>query len=384
MTSPAHRTLLVGVLVGLLVALAGMVTLWPSDVPQAPPSEVEGVDVIDGRIDHVEYLRDDDSGFLPGAIIVDVTATIEDTGEQVTFEMVDEAPDSFEAGQPVHLQVMDMGGGEVMYQVMDVRRDGPLLWLLALFVTAVVGFGRWQGVRALAGLALTFVLILTFIIPAILVGANPIAVTLIGAVPIMILTLYLSHGFNPKTTAAVIGTATALAITGALAWSFANLASLTGYTSEEARLLSLEVGGLNLQGLLLAGIILGGLGVLDDVTMSQSSTVFALRRAAPAATFRELFTNALSVGRDHVAATVNTLFLAYAGASLPLLILFVIGGQGWGSLVTSELVAVEIVRTLVGSVGLIAAVPITTALAAWLVNQKGVEGAEPEPRPSAD
>src|SRR5699024_6995009 len=150
-----------------------------------------------------------------------------------------------------------------------------------------------------------------------------------------------SHGFNPKTTAAVVGTAVALVITGLLAWGFANAASLTGYTSEEARLLSLEVGGLNLQGLLLAGIILGGLGVLDDVTMSQSSTVFALRRASSEAGFKELFTNALAVGRDHVAATVNTLFLAYAGASLPLLILFVIGGQTWGEVITSELVAVE-------------------------------------------
>ena len=373
--SRAHRVLLVGVVVGVAVSVFGAVLLWPRDVPEPPPSEVEGVDVVDGRIDDVAFLREDDMGFLPGAIVVDVTATIEETGEQVTFEMVDEAPDSFEAGQRVRLQIMEMEDGELMHQVVDVRRDQPLLWLLALFATAVIGFGRWQGVRALLGLVLTFVVILTFIVPAILAGSNPVAVTLIGAVPIMVLTLYLSHGFSAKTTAAVVGTAAALLITGLLAALFAAATSLTGYTSEEARFLSLEVGGLNLQGLLLAGIILGGLGVLDDVTMSQSSTVFALRRVSPDVGFTDLVTHALSVGRDHVAATVNTLFLAYAGASLPLLILFVIGGRPWGELVTSELVAVEIVRTLVGSVGLIAAVPITTALAAWLVTKRDAEPA---------
>jgi uncharacterized membrane protein len=159
-----------------------------------------------------------------------------------------------------------------------------------------------------------------------------------------------------------------------------SLANLTGFTSEEARLANLEVGGLSLRGLLLAGIIIGGLGVLDDVTMSQSSTVFELHRANPRATFGELLRGGLNVGRDHIAATVNTLFLAYAGAALPLLILFVTADAGLGTVVTAEIVAVEVVRTLVGSVGLVAAVPLTTALAAAVVASAD-PAAAPRPRP---
>jgi uncharacterized membrane protein len=182
----------------------------------------------------------------------------------------------------------------------------------------------------------------------------------------MLVTLYLSHGVSRKTTAAVVGTGIALLLTGLLAVAFVSGAELTGFSSEEARLVSVEAGGLSLRGLLLAGIILGGLGVLDDVTVSQSSTVFELARADRSATFASLVRGALTVGRDHVAATVNTLFLAYAGASLPLLILFATGIDPLGTVLTSEIVAVEVVRTLVGSIGLIAAVPVTTALAAAL------------------
>jgi uncharacterized membrane protein len=222
---------------------------------------------------------------------------------------------------------------------------------------------------------LTFLVIVGFIVPAILGGRSPLTVALVGAVAIMIITLYLSHGYSPKTTAAVVGTAGALAITGLLAVIFVAAAQLTGFTSEEARLANLEVGGLSLRGLLLAGIIIGGLGVLDDVTMSQSSTVFELRRANPAAGFGDLLRGGLNVGRDHIAATVNTLFLAYAGAALPLLILFVVGIDPLPTVLTSEIVAVEIVRTLVGSIGLIAAVPLTTALAAAMA----VQGVDPGP-----
>jgi hypothetical protein len=183
---------------------------------------------------------------------------------------------------------------------------------------------------------------------------------------IMLASLYLSHGVGRKTTAAVVGTALALALTVALTAGFVAATSLTGLASEEAQSASFQVGGLSLRGLLLAAIIIGGLGVLDDVTVSQASLVFELRRADPAASFGQLVTSALRVGRDHIAATVNTLFLAYAGASLPLLVLFSTGGAGFGEVATAEVAAVEVVRTLCGSVGLIAAVPLTTLLAAAL------------------
>jgi hypothetical protein len=191
---------------------------------------------------------------------------------------------------------------------------------------------------------------------------------------IMLLSLYLSHGIGPKTTAAVVGTALALGLTAALSIVFVGAASLTGLASEEALSANFAVGGLSLRGLLLAGIIIGGLGVLDDVTMSQASLVTELHHANPTAGMAALIAGALRVGRDHIAATVNTLFLAYAGAALPLLIVFVTGTDSLSTVATSEQVAVEVVRALCGSVGLIAAVPLTTVLAALVATEETQPG----------
>ncbi len=367
----SHRALLVVVGVLTLGALVAMVLLWPGAVVDDEAlGAAQQIRLVDGVILEVEPVppeQDDTVGLLPGAILVDVIAEVETTSEIVGFTMSDDTGDTFAAGQRVKLQEITGLEGETTYLISDFRRERPLLLLAVLFLLAVIGFGRWQGARALLGLGLTFLVIVAFIVPAILTGRDPVLVALVGAVLIMVLTLYLSHGWSRKTTAAVVGTAAALGLTGLLAVVFVAAANLTGFTSEEARLANLEVGGLSLTGLLLAGIIIGGLGVLDDVTMSQSSTVFELHRANPSAGFTDLLRSALNVGRDHIAATVNTLFLAYAGASLPLLILFVISADPLVTVATSEIVAVEVVRTLVGSIGLIAAVPLTTALAAGLV-----------------
>jgi uncharacterized membrane protein len=255
------------------------------------------------------------------------------------------------------------------YIIEDLERGRPLLVLAALFVGAVVAFGRWQGVRSLIGLGLSFLVIIIFVIPAILRGHSPVLVAVTGAMAIMLISLYLSHGIGPKTTAAVVGTALALGLTAALSIAFVAAASLTGLVSEDAQYASFAVGGLSLRGLLLAGIIIGGLGVLDDVTMSQASLVAELHHANPTAGMAGLVAGALRVGRDHIAATVNTLFLAYAGAALPLLILFVTGQDSLGTVATTEVVAVEVVRALCGSVGLIAAVPLTTVLAALVATE---------------
>ncbi|MEX0659403.1 MAG: YibE/F family protein [Egibacteraceae bacterium] len=379
----SHRTLL-GVVGALsLLALVGIAVLWPpddvaveEDVEQGQTTEL--VDAVLLDVTEVPDPFEDTFGLLPEAVNVEITARLEETGETVTFEMIDETGQLFAAGQRVRLAAIETPGQPVTYAVADFRRERQLAVLAALFLLAVVAFSRWQGVRALIGLVLTFVLIIGFIVPAILAGRSPVAVALVGALAIMIVTLYLAHGYSRKTTAAVVGTAVALALTGLLAVVFVEAAAITGFTSEDARLANLTVGGLSLQGLLLAGIIIGGLGVLDDVTMSQSSTVFELHRADPRAGFAALTRGALNVGRDHIAATVNTLFLAYAGAALPLLILFATGVDGFFDILTSEIVAVEIVRTLVGSLGLIAAVPITTALAAALVvAEPRAAGAEP-------
>ena len=368
MTAVTHKTLLIVVTVIGVAAVGAMLALWPGPQPVTEPNPAQQTSTHNATLVGVREVPDADApGLSPNAITVAVRARLDDTGEEVEFETTDETGNLYRPGQKVRLSRIEQAGIGTTYFIADFRRGTPLIVLAALFITAVLWFGRLQGLRALVGLALTFFVIVGFMIPALLEGRSPLVVAVVGSVVIMIVTLYLSHGFSAKTTAAVVGTSLALVLTGVLAVAFASAANITGFASEEARMASVRVAGLSLRGLLLAGIVIGGLGVLDDVTMSQSSIVFQLRRANPAAKFRELTSGALAVGRDHIAATVNTLFLAYAGASLPLLILFAGSPDGLGAVVTSETVAVEILRTLVGSVGLIAAVPFTTALSAVLV-----------------
>jgi len=317
---------------------------------------------------------------VPGSVCIKVKARLAE-GRQVAFDTTDPTGGMFRAGQRVRLAVSEQPGQPPYYNIQDFERGRPLLVLAALFAGAVVAFGRWQGIRSLIGLGLSFLVIVSFVVPAILRGHSPVLVAVTGAMAIMLISLYLSHGVGPKTTAAVVGTALALGLTAALAIAFVAAASLTGLASDEALSANYAVGGLSLRGLLLAGIIIGGLGVLDDVTMSQASLVAELHQANPTAGFPALVGSALRVGRDHIAATVNTLFLAYAGAALPLLILFVSGTDSLSTVATTEVVAVEVVRALCGSVGLIAAVPLTTVLAALVVTE---EAPELQPHASGD
>jgi uncharacterized membrane protein len=245
-----------------------------------------------------------------------------------------------------------------------VRTD-QLLVLAAAFVLAILAVGGLQGLSSLLGLAISFLVILRFIVPHILAGTNPIAVSVVGALFVQVATLYLSHGLGLKTTAGLLGTVGALVLTGLLGTFFIDWTRLLGLASEEASFISARAeGAINLQGLLLAGLIIGALGVLDDVAMSQASAVFELHGLNPDQNVGELFRRGMRIGRDHIAATVNTLFLAYAGASLPLLILLSTRPEPLLTLLNREFIAVEIVSTLVGSIGLIAAVPLTTLTAA--------------------
>jgi len=355
----------VGVLV--LAVVVGGVALWPRGrLARAGNNQADPTRLVSATLTRVQATPCEQAEpGAPGSTCIKVAARL-DGGRQVDFETTDPTGGTFRAGQRVQLAVLEQPGQPPYYNIRDLERTRPMLLLVALFVLAVVAFGRWQGVRSLLGLGLSFLVIVGFVVPAILRGRSPVPVALVGAMAIMLVSLYLAHGPGRKTTAAVVGTALALGLTAALAAAFVGVAALTGLASEDALNASFAVGGLSLRGLLLAGIILGGLGVLDDVTVSQASLVFELRRADPAAGFGELVRGALSVGRDHVAATVNTLFLAYVGASLPLLVLFVTSGDAFGTVATAEAVAVEVVRTLCGSVGLIAAVPLTTVLAAAL------------------
>ena len=358
-----------------LVALAVLgcaVALWPRGELPKPGAggQADATRLVAATLTKVARVEcpEADPG-VPGSVCIKVTARLAG-GRQVAFDTTDPTGGAFRAGQRVRLAVVEQRGQPPYYNIQDLERGRPLLVLVALFVGAVVAFGRWQGIRSLLGLGLSFVVIVSFVVPAILRGRSPVLVAVTGAMAIMLVSLYLSHGLGPKTTAAVVGTALALGLTAALAIAFVAGASLTGLASEEALNANFAVGGLSLRGLLLAGIIIGGLGVLDDVTMSQASLVAELHQANPAAGFAALVGGALRVGRDHIAATVNTLFLAYAGAALPLLILFVTGQDSLGTVATTEVVAVEVVRALCGSVGLIAAVPLTTVLAALVASEE--------------
>jgi len=253
------------------------------------------------------------------------------------------------------------------WTVIDVVRRPALYWLAAIFAVAVTLIGGWRGISSMVGLAISFVVLIKFILPQLLGGANPVLVSISGATIILVTTMYLAHGISKKTTVAVVGTALSLVATGLLASYFLKVATLSG-ASEEAYYLQTALGdtALNLQGLLLAAIIIGALGVLDDITISQSAVVFALQDANRKLRWRELFSRAMIVGQDHIASMVNTLVLAYAGAALPLLLLFVTFDVPFGVALNREIIAAEIVRTLVGSLGLVTAVPITTALAAYV------------------
>jgi uncharacterized membrane protein len=231
----------------------------------------------------------------------------------------------------------------------------------------VLAFGRWRGATSLAGLAVSFAVLLFFIIPAILDGSPPLLVAVIGASAIMFAALYLTHGVTVHTSVAVAGTLASLVVTGLLGLAFTGALHLTGIGSDDDSYLSATQGTIDMRGLLLAGIIIGALGVLDDVTVTQAATVAEMARAGTRSRL-DLYRAAIRVGRAHVASAVNTIVLAYAGTSLPLMLLIAAGPQPLGELLTSEFLAQEILRSAVGTIGLVASVPITTALAALVAD----------------
>ena len=246
----------------------------------------------------------------------------------------------------------------------DFVRTTPILWLTGIFSVAIILISRWKGFRAILSMAFSLYIIIGYIIPHILVGEDPLRVSIIGSAILLGVTLYLTYGWNLKTHASVLSMILVLLLTGALSALFVVFTKLNGTGDENVMfLMQLMETPINLRGLLLGGMIIGALGVLDDLVTTQSSAVFELHHANPNFGFRDLYNSAMRIGQDHVAATVNTLVLAYAGASLPMLLMFSLARGDYGYLVSFSFIAEEIVRTLVGSLGLIAAVPLTTAIA---------------------
>lgn len=289
-------------------------------------------------------------------------------GDVESFEVYDLTlyPD-LERGDVVVLSFDPDAGEEFRYQYADQQRSPLLIGLAATFAVTVVLLGRLRGLMALVGLVLSLAVLLVFLLPALVEGSSPVLVAVVGAALIAYLALYLAHGFGAMTTVALLGTLASLVLVVVLSAVVVGLADLTGLVSEEASFIRVGSSGLDFRGLVLAGIVIGALGAVDDMTVTQASAVWEIHGANPALGRRELYRSGLRIGRDHVASTVNTLVLAYAGASLPLLLLFVGSEQSLGTVANSEVVATEIIRTLVGSIGLVASVPLTTWLAAAVV-----------------
>ncbi len=273
----------------------------------------------------------------------------------------------FDVGDEILVSVSQGPNGVVNAYFADYVRTPMLGWLALAFALAIIVTGKWKGFRSLLGLAFSLFVIIGYIIPHILTGEDPVRVSIIGSVILLTVTLYLTYGWTLKTHASTIGMILVLVLTGTLAWFAIQLTRLNGTGDEEALfLVQMSTATINLRGLLLGGMIIGALGVLDDLVTTQSSAVFELHAIDESLGFRELVARAMRIGQDHVAATVNTLVLAYAGASLPSLLMFSLNRGDYLTLLNFEFIAEEVVRTLVGSLGLIAAVPLTTVIAAAL------------------
>jgi uncharacterized membrane protein len=368
--SPALRRVLtlVVMVIGVVLALA-VLRLFPYGyTPPAPDTSLASTQNVAATVTKV------DSKDCGGSRCLSIAVRVEDgpeAGQTVSLPDMSTGPGMRSLAvfdEIVVSRVEIHQSGQTVYNYADRQRSEPL-WVLGLaFAALVVIIARWRGAAALAGLGLTWVVLVTFLIPGILAGANAVAVAVTGASVVALIVLYVAHGVSARTTIALFGTLASLVLTGILAVVFVRLTQLTGLASEEIGFITAQGVEIDAHGLLLAGIILGTLGVLTDITVTQAAIIWEVHAADPTQTRRQLYAAGMRAGRDHIASTVDTLVLAYAGASLPLLVLFLIGSQQFGDVAASEIVAEEIVRTLLGSIGLVASVPITTGLAAFVVS----------------
>ncbi|MFJ8073477.1 YibE/F family protein [Streptomyces sp. NPDC096176] len=394
------RKIIAAVLIPFATAvLVGLAVLWPGGAPghertgvgfdrqteQGKVVRVEKVDCKDVNAAQVPPTGDTSTPEGREAVAAQqgrcARATVEvvsgkDKGRTFVEIVQPDAPRQLSEGQGVVVAYAPDAPRDLQYSVTDVDREFPMALLAGIFALAVVLVGRMRGVMALIALAVSFAVLTLFILPAILQGSNPLIVAVVGASAIMLIALYMCHGVTARTSVAVLGTLVSLLLIGLLGSLFIGWASLSGNTDDNTGLIHGLYPDIDMSGLLLAGVIIGSLGVLDDVTVTQTSAVWELHQADPEMGPRALYRAAIRIGRDHIASVVNTLVLAYAGAALPLLLLFSIAQSGVGAVANSELVAEEIVRTLVGSIGLVASVPVTTALATLVVSADRPQPAE--------
>jgi uncharacterized membrane protein len=362
-----------------VATLAGILALWPSSGPSPAQRAAEGTISAGTSYPHAtitalkeEPCADATTGRRPQTCAAAEVRVLDspDAGRSVRIDLpADAVASGVHLGTKLVLTRSPGGdGGGIVYQFQDFARGTPLLVLAVVLALAVGLVARWRGLAALLGMGFAFLVLLTFMLPALLHGESPTWVSLVGSAAIMFVVLYLAHGFSVRTTTALIGTLFGLALVGVLGAVAVSVAHLTGFGSDETESLLQVDPTLNFSGLVIAGVVVAGLGVLNDVTVTQASAVWELSEAAPGLGRRALFTRGMAVGRDHIASTVYTIVFAYAGAALPLLLLFQIAAQPFGTVITGSAVGEELIRILVGGIALVLAVPVTTAVAAFVAS----------------
>jgi len=384
--------LMAAVLVPVALATTiGLVLLWPSGTSQAQLAAEQyfpaGTLYPTGEVVAIEPYECGVAG--PGAdsaaqTCATATVTVEDGPEANENVRLDLPPDVYGAGiEPGVRVVMNRAPGngdpDELYSFNDFARGFPIAMLALAFAIAVIAVARLRGLASILGLAFAFFILLKFMLPGLLAGSSPVLIGLVGSSAIMLVVLYLAHGFSARTTTALLGTLFGLGMVTALGAIGQSAARVTGLASEENVILAGFAAELDLSGLVLCGIIVAGLGVLNDVTITQASAVWELHQISPDLSSRTLFASAMRIGRDHIASTVYTIVFAYAGASLPLLLLFEIYQRPALDIVTSGVIAEEVVRTLVGAIGLILAVPVTTAIGVAIVKASNLTAPVPAP-----
>ena len=380
--------IVVGALVAIGVAvLAGAIWLWPShqkvDIPL--PFQNASGGAVTTEAGHVLSSKAANCGSpSAGAVLTGNPEPAPDRGAKCvqTLVAIDSGPNkgantllessggpgqpNFAVGDDIRVSRQVDQAGATSYAFFDYERTWPLITLAAMFAVVIVAVARWRGLRALIGIVVAFTVLVVFLLPALRDGASAIPVALVASAAILYAVIYLAHGVSLRTSAALLGTLAALLLAALLSWGAIEWAHLTGMSEEQNNEVSAYLGNVSITGLLLAGFIIGSLGVLNDVTVTQASTVFELAELGEGTSRRAIFVGAMRVGRDHIASTVYTLVLAYAGSALPLLLLFSVANRSLGDVLTSESVAIEIARSAVGGIALALSVPLTTAIAAVL------------------
>lgn len=364
------RLVLAALLVpALLATVVALVVLWPraGEVPDRIPVVAQGAAFVDAT---VTGAIDDETGIVPIRLDDGTETTMQGPSLQVPLHV----------GDPVvALHLEGAVGAPANYVFMEFQREVPLVWLAVAYALVVLLVARWRGLAALVGLGFAFAVFLGFTMPALLAGHDALLVALVTSSAVMFVVLYLAHGFTARTSTALLGTLLGLALTAGIGWWSASAARITGAATETAMQLPLSAPDVDLRGIALCGIVLAGMGVLNDVTITQASAVWELRELAPGASRHVLFARAMRIGRDHIASTVYTIAFAYVGAALPLLLSVWLIDQSPVAALTSGEIAEEVVRTLVGSIGLVLAIPATTAIAVLVVGRPRRTGAGDSP-----